>query len=198
MKKKGPVDNKTNHEQKPIILHTEDEERWEKGRLKTLAARKGQPFNLSQLKMQPMDMDFASAPTAEQFTELAHHFGHSLPASFKEIFTHYNGGRPMLNYYGDDEDSSISHFYTIDEERSSAGNIWWAISTFSKYLGKETLPFAQDDYGGIYYLKWVRKTAQVWLYQYGDQPFDYEEETPTTCNFISDSLDTWLESLYAA
>ncbi|KTD18480.1 ankyrin repeat domain-containing protein [Legionella jordanis] len=178
----------------------EDEERFEKGRLRALADRKGQPFALNQLKMHPMDGVFKPAPTASQFAELEQHFGHPLPASLKEILTHYNGCFPLLNYYGDDEYSSISFFYGLDENRDSPANIWWSIDSFSKYLGRETLPFAEDRYGGVYYLKWVKGKAQVWLFQYGDQPFDHEDDNytmPTAYNLISESLDALLESLYA-
>ncbi|MBA2651598.1 MAG: SMI1/KNR4 family protein [Tatlockia sp.] len=182
----------------------EDEEKWEKGRLKTLADRKGQPFALSQLKMHPLGKDFRPASTEAQLEELANHFGHPLPQSLKEIFIHYNGCRPLLDYYADDEDSSIYYFYYLDENRDSVGNIWCAIKAHAEYLNSDTLPIAEDSYGGVFFLKWVEGNAQVWLFQYGDQPFAYEDneeedenKMPYAFRLIKTSLDEWLEALYA-
>lgn len=184
-------------------MEDEDEARREQGRLKTLAARKTQPFTLGDLKIIPKSFQFKLAPSGEELNELEKHYGHTLPPILVELFTKYNGGIPMLRYYGDDEHSSIRGFYTVDDLRDSPGNIWWAIKNYSDYLGLHTLPFAQDSYGGVIYLKWIDDRAQVWLFQYGDQPFaeeddqsSEEDEIGFTCNCIFNSIEEFLEDLY--
>lgn len=97
-------------DEKKRILHREDPERWDRWRSNTLAARNGQPFALSQLKMR----DFSPAATEAQLTELEQHFGHPLPEILKEIFAHYNGGKLELSHFGEEGEGTVSHFYTLD------------------------------------------------------------------------------------
>jgi hypothetical protein len=192
-------------ETKQMIKDEQDQTRWEKGRLKSVAERKGQSFTLNHLKMSPLRKEFKATPDQTQLAELEQYFGHPLPDSLKEIFIHYNGCRPGLNYFADNEDSSLRHFYFLNDERETISNIWWAISTYSEFLAPETLPFAEDRYGGVFFLKWVDGAAQVWLFQCGDQPFEYDydneeennEEMPVAYRCIANSLDELLEALYA-
>lgn len=197
---KEPLDDET----KQMIKDMNDHTRWEKGRLKSLADRKGQPFALSQLKMYPTDEHFKPAPSDAQLAELEQHFGHPLPFYLKEILIHYNGCHPTLDYFDENLNISIDYFYFVDEHRDADGSIWNIINNYADDLGPETLPFAEDDFGGIFFLKWVKGKAQVWLFQYGDDAYnDYDEEsededeTPTSYTFIKNSFEELLEAMYA-
>lgn len=188
-------------EQKRNILNSddEDEERFEKGRLKTLAERNGQKFVLSQLKIS----EFSAAADKEQLAMLEKHCRYQLPHLLTEIFTYYNGGEPELGYFGEEGIYTLHYFYVLNEHTDYFANVWYVIKTFSDYLGLYDLPFAEDHYGGIYYLKWFEGKEQVWLFQYGDQPFSSDdnnekdaEKMPYTHSQIADSLEQFLEGLY--
>jgi hypothetical protein len=190
-----------NEEQKRKLSEPEeeDEERFEKGRLKTLAERKGQQFSLTQLKIS----ESSPAASKEQLTALEKHFGHPLPHLLREIFTYYNGGEPELRYFGEEGKRTLHYFYVLNEHKDYFANVWYVIRAFSNYLGLHSLPFAEDNYGGIYYLKWSEGKEQVWLFQYGDQPFASEdsdemdeEKMPYTHSQITNSLNQFLEGLY--
>lgn len=183
-------------EEKNSLLHRENEDygRWDRWRSKAIEARNGQPFNISQLNIS----NFNPPPTESQLVELEQHFGHPLPPLLKEIFNHYNGGRPELDHCGVDGRWTIGDFFSLDENRTSAGNIWWVINNFSEHFGPETLPIAYSYHNDIYFLKWVDGIAQVWIFGYNDAEFDFDDEendgTPSVC--IYESLDEFMEALY--
>lgn len=174
---------------------------WDRWRAKALESRKGQPFTVNQLKftlIQP-------PPSQSEIEKVQNHFGHPLPPMLLEIFNHYNGGTPELDHCGTNGCWNISYFYSLDEKTKSPSNIWWAINTFSDDLGPNTLPFAETYDNDIYFLKWVNGKAQVWLlgYQESEYGHDYDDdddndETVTASECIFDSLDMFLEALYAA
>ncbi len=106
------------HEEKVAFLEAmsinwsedkEDEERFERGRLKMLADKKGQPFNLSQLQFSCMN-----PPASEEEIEaLQDYIGHPLPELYKEICRHFNGGNPKLCYYDDEDGGSDTKILAI-------------------------------------------------------------------------------------
>lgn len=97
-----------------------DAKLYEQARLKTLEARKNQPFHVSQLKISRV-----KAPASEaQLMQLEQHFGHPIPDQLKEIFRNYNGGTPKLNKYGDYEThDSIGYFYTLNDDKDNVNNV---------------------------------------------------------------------------
>lgn len=177
-----------------------EEETWDKFREKTVTARRNKPFDVSDLHMR----NFLPPPNKSELDELEAHFGHPIPLKLKEIFIKYNGGEPKLAFFGEHGEGTLNYFYFLNEDRDNNCNIWKKINIFSAYLGSETLPFAEDNYGGIYYLKWNEAQAQVWLFQYGDQLFldldnydiDLINDMPIDSTFISNSIDIFLEELY--
>lgn len=180
----------------------DDDERWDIGRENALTARQGQPFKLSHLKLRPTRTHFKPTPNEFQFIELENYFGAPLPHILVELFTHYNGSEPELDHFGDEGEGTIGFFYTLDEHIDSTNNIWRAIKIFAKDLGPQTLPFAEDYHGDIYFLKRIENKTQVWFYQYSDNGYDYDEEDykegsiPSCSTCIFDSLDELLEALY--
>ena len=187
-------------DEKKSILHREDPERWDRWRLKTLDARNGQQFNLNHLKI----YNFNSSATEDQITELEQHFGHPIPETLKEIFTRYNGGEPDLDHFGEEGEGTISRFYTLNDDKDNVSNIWWAINAFSENIGPDTLPFAEDYDGDVYFFKWINGKAEVWIFRYNDHGYDYDEDgynhdqIPSSCGCMFDSLEELLELLYAA
>ena len=173
---------------------------FKEARLKSLSARRGNEFDISDLEFD----DHYPMPDENQIDAVESHFGHPLPALLKSIYQKYNGGHPGLNRYGEYGEHIISHFYSVQENQESPSSIWWAINSFSSYLGAETLPFAEDNICGVFYLKWVDGLAQVWLFRCGEEALDEEDyyvdedDTPISLSYVCDSLDVFLDGLYAA
>ncbi|MBA2710759.1 MAG: ankyrin repeat domain-containing protein [Tatlockia sp.] len=182
---------------------SEDEERYERGRLKMLADRNGQPFKLSQLGFKDIE-----PPASEEEIEALHGFiGHPLPELYKNICRYFNGGDPKLCDY-DNEDggwntNNIGCFFQVNNDRTKSNNIWNKIENFSSILAKDVLPFAGDHYGlSIFYLKWEAGNIQVWRLLYGDLAAEIDEDEFEEHGYvhvlINESFDAFLESLYAA
>ncbi len=176
---------------------------YEQAFLKTLEVRKNKPFDLTQLGMYQ-----CKQPASEtQIIQAEQHYGHSLPARLKEIFSHYNGGRTKLHKYDTyDAHDSISHFYTLNDDKENVNNIWHVIKNWGNILGPNTLPFAEHSEGSTYFLKWEQNQSKVYLLIYGhllencyydsDLDEDYGHTIPTVIELTCDSFDTFLEALY--
>ncbi|EHL31487.1 SMI1/KNR4 family protein [Legionella drancourtii] len=180
-----------------------DAKLYEQARLKTLEARKNQPFHVSQLKISRV-----KAPASEaQLMQLEQHFGHPIPDQLKEIFRNYNGGTPKLNKYGDYEThDSIGYFYTLNDDKDNVNNVWNIIKNLGEILGPDTLPFAEHSYNSVYYLKWEENQAKVYLLMCGtfalehldDEELDEldDQTPPTIIEKACDAFDDFLEGLY--
>lgn len=193
-------------EQKKKLLEIEsedDENRFEKGRLKTLAARKGRPFALSQLQFNSIEKPASN----EEIQELQDYIGHPLPEIYKEICRNFNGGRPKLNYYADSDLATIGFFITVTSRKNTINSVWSEIEHNVASLGfdPDILPIAYDSFNqSFFYLKWVNGKAQVWRFLYGDMAIEFREEDEENYEkhgyvhiFINESLEGFLESLYA-
>lgn len=182
------------------MTHDNDEERYERGRLKILEERKKQLFNLNQLQFDRIE----PPATEEEIEALQNYVGHPLPELYKEICRHFNGGLSKLNCFEDVEGrvSKIGFFFRVTSEEDKDYNIWGVIRNFSDQLAKDCLPFARDRGGSIFYLKWVNDKAQVWRLLYGELAYEFsgyddEDESDYCYVFINESFDVFLESLYA-
>ena len=170
-----------------------------KARLQSLAARGGNKFDISQLEFSEM----SPAPSECQISEVEAHFGHQLPGALKAIYIQYNGGQPKLDRFGEYGEFFLSHFYTVNKSRDKSGTLLWAIDCFSRYLGSETLPFAEDYIGGVLFLRWLNGSAEVWLLRCGEEALDDLEHyvdddgNPISISFVCESIDIFLEGLYA-
>lgn len=174
-----------------------EEELAEEAREKTLKERAGKPFDLSQLKFD----DIEEAASKDLIIEIGQYYKHPLPKLLLEIYRKYNGGQPSVNVYDSDGEYRIHYFYALSDNGDlSWNNVWNSIENNSDYLGPDTLPIAVDIYGSIIYLKWCNGKSEVWLFQYGDQILDEDDDDedvmPTAFFKLSDSLGAFLESLY--
>jgi hypothetical protein len=132
-----------------------------------------QPFNLNELKL-----EHAAVPANKaQLIELEIYFDHPIPVNLKEIFRNYNGA--SLKQY------NMNYFYIVGKDKKNTLNIWFIINKYSKYIGAEALPFAEDDTHSIYFLKWEQEQAKVYLWN----------ETNHEIIHISDSFDEFLEDV---
>ena len=182
-----------------------DEERYERGRLKMLEERKKNPFSLNQLQFSSI-----KPPALEEEIEaLQNYIGHPLPELYKEICRHFHGGKPQLKCFEDAEGRlvKIGSFYSVVNAKEKGYNIWKVIKNFSQELGRDCLPFAGDSLGlSTFYLKWVNEKVQVWRLLYGEMAYEFsdyddddenEEEGYYFHVLVNESFDAFLESLYA-
>lgn len=173
---------------------------------KTRKEREGKPFDVSQLKFDMIGGRCEPKPSQAQIDKLETHYGHPLPSMLKDIFMNYNGGRSNMIYNVHGGEFSIPFFYTVDENYDTCINIFNVINNNTKYLGPDTLPFAQGLGDSIVYLKWVDGKSQVWWFLYGgDMVTDEDEDEsdiddpdalPVAFVWICDSLEEFLESSY--
>jgi len=135
--------------------------------------------------------------TNMEITELEKHCGHSLPQNYKFILKHYHGGIPEAQAF-DAMDGEMDipvgfelhNFYIVNEHKNRPLNIWWVIENYSALMGPSTLPFADDGYSRVYYMKWVNDIPQVWVLL-------LSEEGPETFQLFN-SFDELLGALYSA
>ncbi len=154
-------------------------------------------FDFNKIKKIPRRRTgFKPAATEEQIAMLEKHCGHDLPDNYKEILKSYNGSSPTSTYFvGNEEflggqgEYPLMEFYDIDDNLESPSNVWWQIKQFGKYMGPNTLPFADDGRQQVYFMKWVDNIPQVWLLVYLDL------DSPKL-RFVKNSFDELLESLY--
>ncbi|WP_160158642.1 ankyrin repeat domain-containing protein [Legionella maceachernii] len=186
----------------------DDEERYERGRLKMLEERKKHPFSLDQLQFQRFD----PPATEEEIDALQDYIGHPLPKLYKEICRRFNGGQPKINYFNDiDGDvDQIGYFEQVTKKGEEGYTIWDVMKNFSAALKKDELPFASDSLTqSIFYLKWVGENVQVWRLFYGAlayavDPYDDDDDEDDD-NYkpkyvhvlINESFEAFLETLYA-
>lgn len=183
-----------------------DEERYERGRLKMLEERKKHPFSLNQLQFD----DIESPASEEEIEALETYVGHPLPKLYKEICRYFNGGEPNVDCFEDVEGrvGKIGNFYTVTHNRKKNGNIWKVIENFNHELTKDCLPFARDSLGlSVFYLKWVNDKVQVWRLLYGELAYEfsgYDDDDDENKEggyyfhvLVNESFDAFLESLYA-
>ena len=153
-------------------------------------------FDFSKIGMMSRYDDFKPAPNEELIALLEEYCGHSLPENYKYILNNFNGGSPAANYFDVIDPSSgiagewkIGKFFTLDENKEFPSNIWWKINNYSKLMGANTLPFADDGLQQIYFMKWVNNTPQVWFLAYLDM------DEPESF-FLMNSFDELLDALY--
>jgi hypothetical protein len=154
-------------------------------------------FDFNKIKMRPRSSKgYKPAATDEQIAELEKYCGHALPENLKIILRRFNNSSPSATYFDVlDEGGSfpyryeLSSFYYLDENKNLSNNIWWQIKHYGKFMGPDSLPFADDGVQQIYYLKWLNSIPQVWYLTY----LDLEEPE---CTFVMNSLDELLDSLY--
>ncbi|SUO99543.1 Ankyrin repeat [Legionella maceachernii] len=185
----------------------DDEERYERGRLKMLEERKKHPFSLDQLQFRY----FKSPATEEEIDALQDYIGHPLPKLYKEICRRFNGGKPKINYFNDiDGDvDQIGYFEQVTKKGEEGYTIWNVMKNFSAALKRDELPFASDSLTqSIFYLKWVGENVQVWRLFYGAlayavDPYDDDDEDDDNYKpkyvhvLINESFEAFLETLYA-
>lgn len=83
----------------------------------------------------------------------------------------------------------LHNFFIVDECTDRPLNIWWVIEKYSELMGPNTLPFADDGYNRIYYIKWENNEPQVWVLVF------LSEEEPDTYRLLN-SFDKLLEALF--
>ena len=156
-------------------------------------------FDFSKIKMKPSyTTGFKPPATDAQIAELEQHCGHALPENYKTILKNYNGGHPETRCFhvidpetGVAGEMEIYKFFYLDSHKEIPANIWWRIENYTEFMGKNTLPFADDGVQQIYYMKWVNDVPQVWFLAY----LDLEE--PETY-MVMNSFDELLDDLYAS
>lgn len=153
-------------------------------------------FDFSKINIQPRFSKYKPAATEDQIAEIEKYCSHKLPDNYKKILKNYNGSIPGATYFDaiDNEtgihlERELAIFYCLDENKESSENIWYAITKYSRFIGPNTLPFADDGNRQIYYIKWENDIPQVWYLSYLDLD---EPET----YLVNDSFDDLLESLY--
>lgn len=181
-----------------------DEERYERGRLKMLEERKKHPFSLSQLQFSRIKFPASE----EEIKTLQDYVGHPLPELYKEICRYFNGGKPRFKCCEDVDGRlvKIGYFLCVTNEKKDY-TIWTVIKNFREELGADCLPFVDDSLGlSTFYLKWVNGKVQVWRLLYGELASEFsgfdddddENEESYYCHvLINESFDAFLESLYA-
>ena len=152
--------------------------------------------------------DCQAPATESQIQKLEIYWKHPLPLYLREIFKHYNGGRPCLRKFDDESGSygSISYFYVLNENKQDQFNVWNIIKNYAEFMGKNAIPFAQDSDGSIYFLRWKKNQAKVMALETGEialESFDSDEyeawdghSFPTYLVNVMDSFEQFLEGLY--
>jgi hypothetical protein len=155
-------------------------------------------FDFGKIGMIPLDDDFKQAPTEEQIAELEKYWGHTLPENYKIILKNYHGGIPEAkDFDAVDEETGASlgyelhNFFSVDEHKERPLNIWWVIKNYATLIGTGTLPFADDGYNRIYYMKWDKNVHQIWVLKF------MSEDEPETY-LLMNSFDELLGALYNA
>ncbi|MFC3907854.1 ankyrin repeat domain-containing protein [Legionella dresdenensis] len=194
------AEEKLTDEDKRLLLGDDDE--YENAYQQLIKFRKSHPFSLEQLDFSPYVHKDKPKIAEEDITELEYHFGHPIPKYLKDIWINYNGCRPKWSYFFDENNNvlTLSHFYFVGIVKNGDRNIWDTINNFADELAAETLPFAEDDHGSIYYLKWHNNRPEVWLFEYGEMVLDDcdddEDITPIRHSYIKSDFNLLLESLY--
>jgi hypothetical protein len=163
------------------------------------AASEPNVFDFSKIGMRPRYFSgYKLGVTEIQIKELENHYGHELPEHYKCILKNYHGGMPEAKDFGaTDEDTGVPlgyelhNFFIVDEHTDRPLNIFWAIKNYSNLIGPGTLPFADDGYNRIYYMRWDKNAHQVWALK-----FMSEDELETY--FLMNSFDELLGALYNA
>jgi hypothetical protein len=153
-------------------------------------------FDLDSLKMTPYWGDeFYPSATDEQIAELEQLCGHPLLPLHKEILKKYNGGGPEANCFNMiSSENGISlqwpfaYFYPLCEDRNKTTNLLNLVRQYRRFIGPDTLPFAESDYQEFYFFKWVDGEAQIWLFQ-------FQEQDPES-RFVTNSFEKLLGNLY--
>jgi len=97
------------------------------------------------------------APTVDTVKAFQSHFGIVLPDEYLKLLQYSNGGHPELDSIqpvGRPEAQrwSVSWFYELDDDRDSTTSLWYATAAWRSILGRDALPFAEDQLGNQFFL----------------------------------------------